>query len=87
MAEIRQIHRESGQRYGSPRVHAALRGGRAHLASAPSRKYPPRLLRASAWALEKSGKKPNRISALCVHVSNFAKAYRAFCIAPPAEGR
>jgi transposase InsO family protein len=25
LAEIRQIHRESGQRYGSPRVHAVLR--------------------------------------------------------------
>jgi putative transposase len=25
VAEIRQVHRDSGQRYGSPRVHAALR--------------------------------------------------------------
>lgn len=25
LAEIRQVHRDSGQRYGSPRVHAALR--------------------------------------------------------------
>jgi len=25
LAEIRQVHRESGQRYGSPRVHAVLR--------------------------------------------------------------
>ena len=25
LAEIRQVHRENGQRYGSPRVHAALR--------------------------------------------------------------
>ncbi|MCA1386461.1 transposase [Bradyrhizobium sp. NBAIM08] len=25
LAEIWQVHRESGQRYGSPRVHAALR--------------------------------------------------------------
>jgi hypothetical protein len=25
LAEIRQVHRESSQRYGSPRVHAVLR--------------------------------------------------------------
>ncbi|MFK4719283.1 putative transposase [Bradyrhizobium niftali] len=25
LAEIRQVHRDSGQRYGSPRIHAALR--------------------------------------------------------------
>ncbi|MCK1554470.1 transposase [Bradyrhizobium sp. 177] len=25
LAEIRQVHRESGHRYGSPRVHAVLR--------------------------------------------------------------
>jgi putative transposase len=30
VAAIRRVHRDSGGRYGSPRVHVALQGGSTH---------------------------------------------------------
>ncbi|MBB4427978.1 hypothetical protein GGD66_006564 [Bradyrhizobium sp. CIR48] len=37
LAEIQQVHRESGERYGSPRVHALLRTRRQTRSSTLSR--------------------------------------------------